>query len=268
MDLLSNETGVLQDINFNGDKTVLVAGTNEWAQIDLRQVGGRRNVASHAIADAVGPLSLDLGQGDNGQGDNGQGDNGQGDNGQGDNGQGDNGQGDNGQGDNGQGDNGAPPEMDSEAASDGPHQRKPAFAKQGGPAVILSWTQSHVGPAVSFEVWRSVGTHHLRGEDLDWNNVRADHDVVRWHRQGEGDLHVCGGRDSGRRYPRDIESPDNHDQVVAAAQPDGPRHLTRPARLRISGNRGSSPALSRIVRYTRYESTKPVLFSPSRTRPW
>ena len=24
--------------------------------------------------------------------------------------------------------------------------------------MILSWTQSHVGPAVSFEVWRSVGT--------------------------------------------------------------------------------------------------------------
>lgn len=143
MDLLSNETGVLQDINFNGDKTVLVAGTNEWAQIDLRQVGSRRNVASHAIADAVGPLSLDNGQGDNGQGDNGQGDNGQGDNGQ---------------GDNGQGDNGAPPEVDPEAASDGPHQRKPAFAKQQGLAVILSWTQSHVGPAVSFEVWRSVGT--------------------------------------------------------------------------------------------------------------
>ena len=158
MDLLSNETGVLQDINFNGDKTVLLAGTNEWAQIDLRQVGSRRNVASHAIADAVGPLSLDHGQGDNGQGDNGQGDNGQGDNGQGDNGQGDNGQGDNGQGDNGQGDNGAPPEVDAEAASDGPHQRKPAFAKQKGLAVIVSWTQSHVGPAVSFEVWRSVGT--------------------------------------------------------------------------------------------------------------
>ena len=140
--------GVPQDINFNGDKTVLVAGTNEWAQIDLRQVGSRRNVASHAIADAVGPLSLDNGQGDNGQGDNGQGDNGQGDNGQGDNGQGDNGQGDNGQGDNGQGDNGAPPEVDSEAARC-PEPAKACVCEQGGPAVVLSWTRPHVGTATS-----------------------------------------------------------------------------------------------------------------------
>ena len=152
MNQFSNETGVIQDVSFNGQKTSLVAGLNEWNILDLRQVGSRRNVASYAVVDAVGPLSLDQGQGDNGQGDNGQGDNGQGDNGQGDNGQGDNGQ-----GDNGQGDNGAPPEVDSEAATDGPHLRPLTLAKKGL-AVVSDWTRPHVGTPVTYEIWRSPGT--------------------------------------------------------------------------------------------------------------
>ena len=39
-------TGVSQDISFSGSKTALDAGVNDWTLLDLRQVGGRRNVAS------------------------------------------------------------------------------------------------------------------------------------------------------------------------------------------------------------------------------
>jgi Metallo-peptidase family M12 len=153
------DTGVSQDITFNGVKNTLSVGPNDWTQLDLRQVGSRRNVASHAIIDAVGPLSLDQGQGDNGQGDNGQGDNGQGDNGQGDNGQGDNGQGDNGQGDNGQGDNGSPPEVDFESAADAPHLQSLTIIKQPPPqGILVKWSAPHVGKVFSYDIWRSEGT--------------------------------------------------------------------------------------------------------------
>lgn len=42
----ATNTGVSQDISFNGSKTTLDAGVNDWALLDLRQVGSRRNVAS------------------------------------------------------------------------------------------------------------------------------------------------------------------------------------------------------------------------------
>jgi hypothetical protein len=151
------DAGVDQDVTFNGARTSIPEGVDDWAQIDLRQVGSRRNVASHAVLDAVGPLSLDQGQGDNGQGDNGQGDNGQGDNGQGDNGQGDNGQGDNGQGDNGQGDNGAPAEIDVESAADAPHLQALTVSKQPQ-GIIVRWSPPHVGNVYSYDIWRSEGT--------------------------------------------------------------------------------------------------------------
>lgn len=152
------DTGVSEDITFNGIKNTLTVGPNDWTQVDLRQVGSRRNVASHAVANAIGPLSLDQGQGDNGQGDNGQGDNGQGDNGQGDNGQGDNGQGDNGQGDNGQGDNGSPPEVDFESATDAPHLQSLTPIKQPPPqGILVKWSAPHVGKVFSYDVWRSEG---------------------------------------------------------------------------------------------------------------
>jgi hypothetical protein len=157
MNGITTDTGVSQDITFNGAKSTLTAGLNDWDQVDLRQVGSRRNVASHAILDAIGPLSLDQGQGDNGQGDNGQGDNGQGDNGQGDNGQGDNGQGDNGQGDNGQGDNGAPPEVDFESAADAPHLDSLTISKQPQ-GIVVKWSPPHVGAVYSYDIWRSEGT--------------------------------------------------------------------------------------------------------------
>jgi len=164
----TTETGVSQDITFNGVKSTLTVGPNDWTQLDLRQVGSRRNVASHAVADAVGPLSLDQGQGDNGQGDNGQGDNGQGDNGQGDNGQGDNGQGDNGQGDNGQGDNGSPPEVDFESATDAPHLQSLTPIKQPPPqGILVRWSAPHVGKVFSYDIWRSEGS-----------TITAQHTVV------------------------------------------------------------------------------------------
>jgi len=152
----SDDTGVSQDVTFNGVKNTLTTGPNDWDQVDLRQVGSRRNVASHAVLDAIGPLSLDQGQGDNGQGDNGQGDNGQGDNGQGDNGQGDNGQGDNGQGDNGQGDNGSPPEVDFESAADAPHLVSLAISKQPQ-GIVVKWSATHVRTVYSYDIWRSEG---------------------------------------------------------------------------------------------------------------
>jgi len=140
----TTDTVVSQDITFNGVQNTLTVGPNDWAQVDLRQVGSRRNVASHAVADAVGPLSLDQGQGDNGQGDNGQGDNGQGDNGQ---------------GDNGQGDNGSPPEVDFESATDAPHLRSLTPIKQPPPqGILVKWSAPHVGMVFSYDIWRSEGT--------------------------------------------------------------------------------------------------------------
>jgi hypothetical protein len=98
-----------QDINFNGAIDAnLKASPNDWANIRLNELAARRNVGGlyrdRLNRLAVGPMSLDVGQGDIGQGDIGQGDIGQGDIGQGDIGQGDIGQGDIGQGDIGQGD--------------------------------------------------------------------------------------------------------------------------------------------------------------------
>ena len=148
----ATDTSVSQDISFNGTKTPLVIGVNDWANVDLRQVGSRRNVASFAIVDAIGPLSLDQGAGDNGAGDNGAGDNGAGDNGAGDNGAGDNGA-----GDNGAGDNGAPPEIDFESATDAPHLLKPTISKQPQ-GVVLTWAPPHKGAVYSYDIWRSEGT--------------------------------------------------------------------------------------------------------------
>jgi hypothetical protein len=165
--VIEGGTNAPQDVNFNGNTADgPFTGGNDWAAIDLRQVGSRRNIASGAVTDFTGPLSLDQGQGDNGQGDNGQGDNGQGDNGQGDNGQGDNGQGDNGQGDNGQGDNGqgdngAPPEVDIDTAralGDGANDLSGRMVGQRN--AELRWFPPHVGKndVANYEIWRVEGT--------------------------------------------------------------------------------------------------------------
>jgi VCBS repeat-containing protein len=98
-----------QDINFDGIKTSLNAGANDWANIRLTELGGRRNVGGLFVnpvtgALTVGPLSLDIGRGDIGRGDIGRGDIGRGDIGRGDIGRGDIGRGDIGRGDIGRGD--------------------------------------------------------------------------------------------------------------------------------------------------------------------
>lgn len=107
------------DVNFNG-RTVkldgtpdLLAGSNDWAQLVLTQIGARRSPGALFVADskghlAVGPLSLDSGRGDLGRGDLGRGDLGRGDLGRGDLGRGDLGRGDLGRGDLGRGDLGNP----------------------------------------------------------------------------------------------------------------------------------------------------------------
>ena len=85
-----------QDINFNRGPNPFLnpatstdgpfSGFNDWANIDLRQVGSRRNVVSSGSG---GALSLDMGLGDFGLGDFGLGDFGLGDFGLGDFGLGD-----------------------------------------------------------------------------------------------------------------------------------------------------------------------------------
>jgi hypothetical protein len=89
----------VQDINFSGFATPLNAATDDWTNVHLNQLGGRRNVGGLYInkttkKEAVGPLSLDVGHGDIGHGDIGHGDIGHGDIGHGDIGHGDIGHGD------------------------------------------------------------------------------------------------------------------------------------------------------------------------------
>ena len=97
-----------QDINFSGAKTLLKGGADDWANLRLNELGGRRNVGG-LYRDklgrlAVGPMSLNVGNGDIGNGDIGNGDIGNGDIGNGDIGNGDIGNGDIGNGDIGNGD--------------------------------------------------------------------------------------------------------------------------------------------------------------------
>jgi hypothetical protein len=55
----TNIGNVSQDISFSGSKTALDQGVNDWAILDLRQVGGRRNIAAHTIdGELSGPLSV------------------------------------------------------------------------------------------------------------------------------------------------------------------------------------------------------------------
>jgi hypothetical protein len=110
-DGLNNLGGVLidglQDVNFNGLTAALNDGVNDWENIRLNELGGRRSVGGffkHAGRYFMGPLSLDIGRGDIGRGDIGRGDIGRGDIGRGDIGRGDIGRGDIGRGDIGRGD--------------------------------------------------------------------------------------------------------------------------------------------------------------------
>jgi hypothetical protein len=157
--------GLVQDITFNGSIDPLSAGSNDWARLDLRQIGGRRNVGSRRLA---GALSLDVGFGDVGFGDVGFGDVGFGDVGFGDVGFGDVGFGDVGFGDVGFGDVGfgdlgAPLDDPvtgdvtydtAKSVADAPNLLEPKVDKRG---VCLFWTAPHVGRAYSYDVYRVVG---------------------------------------------------------------------------------------------------------------
>jgi len=119
-----------QDLNLDGSiSSPLNAGSNDWINLHLSQVGARRNAGGFFLDAAgnliLGPLSLDVGRGDIGRGDIGRGDIGRGDIGRGDIGRGDIGRGDIGRGDIGRGDIGrgdigvAANEIDSDIAAAG-----------------------------------------------------------------------------------------------------------------------------------------------------
>jgi hypothetical protein len=66
-----NDNGIIdpgtlipQDINFNGSTSdSTFTGFNDWAAVDLRQIGARRGVFGFSV-DVGGDLSLDTGGGD------------------------------------------------------------------------------------------------------------------------------------------------------------------------------------------------------------
>jgi hypothetical protein len=164
-----------QDVNFSGPVadqpfTALNAGADDYVRMDLRQVGGRRNVGSKRIQ---GGLSLDVGFGDVGFGDVGFGDVGFGDVGFGDVGFGDVGYGDVGfgdvgfgdvgfgdvgAGDLGFGDVGAPRgELDLDTARALGNAPNTLTATVGRRQVTLRWKPPHVGTVLSYEVYRVTG---------------------------------------------------------------------------------------------------------------
>jgi hypothetical protein len=175
-----------QDINFNGQIAQLRQGSNDWANIRLNELGGRRNTGGLFIDNRVnpprltmGPMSLDVGNGDIGNGDIGNGDIGNGDIGNGDIGNGDIGNGDIGNGDIGRGlfgggddDVGAQNEPFGEvdfeiaqALGNAPGSGLRACvvdddtcdASGEGLRVLLEWNAPHVGTAGQYEIYRVVG---------------------------------------------------------------------------------------------------------------
>jgi hypothetical protein len=165
----------VQDINFSGPVegapySKLNAGADDYRRMDLRQVGGRRNVGSKRLQ---GSLSLDVGFGDVGFGDVGFGDVGFGDVGFGDVGFGDVGYGDVGFGDVGFGDVGfgdvgagdlgfgdvgvARGELDLDTAralGNAPNTLTGTVARR---QVTLRWKPPHVGTVLTYEVYRVTG---------------------------------------------------------------------------------------------------------------
>jgi hypothetical protein len=180
-----------QDANFDGLTPTNPAGpqaflgADDFATLDLRQTGARRPIGSASVSyDVVDPLtgvppappalaiggafSLDTGYGDLGYGDLGYGDLGYGDLGYGDLGYGDLGYGDLGYGDLGYGDLGAPADSDDTqgvgdlnletagALGNGPTGLAATVLKKGG--ILLQWSAPHVGTALSYDVYRVIGT--------------------------------------------------------------------------------------------------------------
>ena len=153
-------TPVVQDINFDGTVGSLGPGYNDWLNIDLRQVGGRRNIGGSWIVngeEVVGALSLDQTESDLGKGDLGKGDLGKGDLGKGDLGKGDLGKGDLGKGDLGKGDLGTPGDFDFDTAVALGNDPNGLKATVNPKNIALSWTAPHVGQILTYEVWRAIG---------------------------------------------------------------------------------------------------------------
>jgi hypothetical protein len=180
-----------QDANFDATQGEGFSGANDFATMDLRQVGARRAVGSKSVSSSVidpatglpagGGLSLDTGFGDLGFGDLGFGDLGFGDLGFGDLGFGDLGFGDLGFGDLGFGDLGIPFD---EKLGPGDLNFETAVTTGGGGAptgltaavqtststqgrggkdcnvnagVLLSWNSPNVSSPVSYQVFRIRG---------------------------------------------------------------------------------------------------------------
>jgi hypothetical protein len=151
--------GFSQDVNFNGTTNGatndgLLAGFNDWLNVDLRQTASRRNPASLSLE-----ISLDdLSAGDPGYGDPGYGDPGYGDPGYGDPGYGDPGYGDPGYGDPGYGDPGYGGDLDkpqAESLGNAPNSLTFTTTNQ---SINLKWTAPHVGAVTVYRVWRALGT--------------------------------------------------------------------------------------------------------------
>ena len=171
-----------QNANFDGVLGQTFTGADDYATMDLRQVGGRRSIGSQALSYSVvdpatgiaptppaqplgGGLSLDTLITDLGHGVLGYGDLGYGDLGYGDLGYGDLGYGDLGYGDLGYGDLGAPqdgPASKGEptpqvAASVGGSKPTSLTVTAGANGIQLSWAAPPVGTVITYEVYRVAG---------------------------------------------------------------------------------------------------------------
>jgi hypothetical protein len=183
------------DINFDGTVQTLNPGSNDFATMDLRQVGGRRSIGSQKLSQSVvdpttgavpptpigGGLSLDAQPGDLGYGDLGYGDLGYGDLGYGDLGYGDLGYGDLGYGDLGYGDLGVPADeplgpgdlnLDTAGSlGNAPSGLTATLLKKDGDGdgddddeddcekrvIQLDWLAPHVSTSVGYQVYRVAG---------------------------------------------------------------------------------------------------------------
>jgi hypothetical protein len=182
-----NANGVIagtlsQDANFDGALGQTFTGSNDYATMDLRQIGARRSIGSRALSYSVvdpatgiapappspplgGGLSLDTLITDLGHGDLGYGDLGYGDLGFGNLGYGDLGYGDLGYGDLGYGDLGAP--IDGPASKGEPTPQVAASVGGGTPSSLtaiggskgiqLNWKAPPVGTVSSYQVYRVAG---------------------------------------------------------------------------------------------------------------
>jgi len=194
----TSDTALSLDVNFDGrieSAGAPLVGSDDWSNIELNQLGSRRNVGGLYVVPgttllAVGPLSADVGKGDLGKGDLGKGDLGKGDLGKGDLGKGDLGKGDLGKGDLGKGDlgkgdlgggdlflgdpNNPGGELDAETAAGWgivpPNEFTACVIGVDCPEstplhqVRLGWTAPTVGAVVLYSVYRVPGAELIPGQ--------------------------------------------------------------------------------------------------------